>query len=63
RAHDRVPHTADDALAAVDPDSADGASKWRYYVSAWTAWNNVRAILSIAAAGTLTVALRVGATS
>ena len=52
-----------DALAAVDPDSADGASYWSYYVSAWTAWNHVRAILSIAAAGTLTIALRVGATS
>jgi len=52
-----------DALAAVDPDSADGASYWSYYVSAWTAWNHVRTILSIAAAGTLTIALRVGATS
>lgn len=51
------------ALAAVDPDSADGASYWSYYVSAWTAWNHVRTILSIAAAGTLTVALRVGATT
>ena len=52
-----------DALAAVDPDSADGANYWSYYVSAWTAWNHVRTIASIGAAATLTVALRVGATA
>jgi uncharacterized membrane protein len=52
-----------DALALVDPDSVDAASHWDHYVSAWTAWNHVRTISSIAAAGALTVALRVGATT
>jgi uncharacterized membrane protein len=51
-----------DALAIVDPDSTDGASYWSYYVSAWTTWNHVRTIASIAAAGALTIGLRVGAT-
>ena len=50
------------ALAAVDPDSTDGASYWSYYVSAWTAWNHVRTIASVAAAAMLTIGLRVGAT-
>jgi uncharacterized membrane protein len=51
-----------DALALVDPDSVDAASHWDHYLSAWTAWNHVRTISSIAAAGALTIALRVGAT-
>jgi uncharacterized membrane protein len=51
-----------DALAVFDPDSTDAASYWNYYVSAWTAWNHVRTLASIAAAGALTVALRVAAT-
>jgi uncharacterized membrane protein len=51
-----------DALAVLDPDSVDTVSHWNRYLSAWTAWNHVRTIASIAAAGTLTVALRVGAT-
>jgi uncharacterized membrane protein len=49
-----------DALAAIDPDSAGAADHWGHYLSAWTAWNHVRTIASIAAAGTLTVGLRVG---
>lgn len=48
-----------DALARVDPSGLEAASSWSHYVSAWTAWNHVRTICSIAAAGTLTVALRV----
>jgi uncharacterized membrane protein len=51
-----------DALAVFDPDSTEAASYWSYYVSAWTAWNHVRTIASIAAAGALTIGLRVGAT-
>ncbi len=52
-----------DALAAIDPNGADAASHWSRYQTGWTAWNHVRTIASIAAAGTLTVALRVGATA
>ncbi len=52
-----------DALAVVDADSIDAVSHWDHYLSAWTAWNHVRTISAIAAAGTLTVALRVGATT
>ncbi len=48
-----------DALAAVDPNSVEAESMWSHYLSAWTAWNHVRTICSIAAAGTLIVALRV----
>src|SRR5260370_28788733 len=31
-----------DALAAVDPASAEGARLWTSYVSSWTPWNHVR---------------------
>ena len=38
-----------DALAAVDPLSAEGASLWAGYVRDWTFWNHVRLIASIVA--------------
>jgi uncharacterized membrane protein len=38
-----------DALAAVDPSSTEGASLWARYVRDWTFWNHVRLIASIAA--------------
>jgi uncharacterized membrane protein len=47
-----------DALAAVDPASADGASLWAGYVTSWTAWNHVRTAAALAAALVLTLALR-----
>jgi uncharacterized membrane protein len=47
-----------DALAAVDPASADGARLWADYVVSWTAWNHVRAVAALAAAASLTIALR-----
>jgi uncharacterized membrane protein len=37
------------ALAALEPESAEGAAYWPRYVSEWTAWNHVRAIACIAA--------------
>jgi uncharacterized membrane protein len=37
------------ALAAVDPSSAEGASLWAGYVRDWTFWNHVRLIASISA--------------
>ena len=49
-----------DALAAVDADSAAGAALWARYVPVWTAWNSVRTVASLAAAAALTIALVVG---
>lgn len=46
-----------DALAAIAPDSADGASLWASYVTSWTAWNHVRMIAALAAAASFTIAL------
>ena len=45
------------ALAAVDPDSAQGATQWARYIPHWTAWNSVRTGAAIAAAVMLTLAL------
>jgi uncharacterized membrane protein len=46
-----------EALAAVDPTSADAASLWAGYVTGWTIWNHVRTAAALAAAAFLTVAL------
>jgi uncharacterized membrane protein len=46
-----------EALAAVDPASADGARLWAGYVTSWTAWNHVRTAAALAAAASLTIAL------
>ncbi|WP_119460624.1 anthrone oxygenase family protein [Rhodospirillaceae bacterium SYSU D60014] len=45
------------ALAAVEPDSADGASLWTWYLDAWTAWNHARTAASLAAAASFIMAL------
>jgi len=45
------------ALAVVDPASANGARLWAIYVSSWTAWNHVRTAAALAAAVLLTVAV------
>jgi uncharacterized membrane protein len=50
------------ALAAVDPESTDGATQWARYVPAWTAWNSVRTVAAVVAAAMLTLALIVGRT-
>jgi uncharacterized membrane protein len=39
-----------DALAAVAPESADGARVWQDYLRTWTLWNHVRVAAAIAAA-------------
>ena len=49
-----------DALAAVDPNSVDGATQWARFVPGWTAWNSVRAVAAIAAAVLLSLALVAG---
>jgi uncharacterized membrane protein len=47
-----------DALAAVAPDSTDGAGLWTRYVSEWTAWNHVRTVAALLAAASFAMALR-----
>ena len=46
-----------DALAVVDPSSADAGRVWTNYLKNWTAWNHVRTIAALAAAPLFTVAL------
>ena len=48
-----------DALAKLDPNSAEAASYWKQYVSSWTAANHVRTVAPLASAALLTIALRV----
>jgi uncharacterized membrane protein len=46
------------ALAAVEPASAEGGALWSRYLSAWTAWNHVRTSASLLAAASFIAALR-----
>jgi uncharacterized membrane protein len=46
-----------DALAKVDPSSAEGAKLWASYLANWTAWNHVRMVTALAAAGMITMAI------
>ncbi|MEG3973812.1 DUF1772 domain-containing protein [Microcoleus sp. herbarium8] len=46
-----------DALAKVDPGSAEGARLWAPYLVNWTFWNHVRALAAFVAAGLLIVGL------
>jgi uncharacterized membrane protein len=48
-----------EALATLEPHSAEAESHWRGYLSGWTAWNHLRAATALAAAATLTIALHV----
>ncbi|WP_260432534.1 anthrone oxygenase family protein [Burkholderia sp. Bp9140] len=45
-----------DALAAADPATADGAAQWARDVLDWTRWNHVRTVASSASACALFVA-------
>lgn len=36
-----------DRLAPVDPESAEGAVMWEFYLSRWTRWNHVRAVATV----------------
>jgi uncharacterized membrane protein len=45
------------ALAAVRPDSDEGARLWAGYLDVWTRWNHVRALASLLAAAAFTAAL------
>jgi uncharacterized membrane protein len=42
-----------DRLEAADAETAESASLWRHYLSRWTAWNTVRTVAALAAAGLL----------
>lgn len=46
-----------EALAGVDPSSADAGPVWSNYLKIWTAWNHVRTVAALAAAASFTVAL------
>ncbi len=46
------------ALAAADPDSPEGAAVWTTYVSRWTAANHVRALACAGSAVALVLAAR-----
>lgn len=46
-----------DALAAVEPTSNDGAALWTRYLINWTAWNHVRTAAALAATAACTIAL------
>ncbi len=46
-----------EALAARAPTDSNAASLWADYLSAWTAWNHVRTVGSLAAAASLTIGL------
>ncbi|MER9594603.1 anthrone oxygenase family protein [Mesorhizobium sp. M0244] len=46
------------ALAAVDPASANGAAMWTTYLRDWVMWNHVRTITAIAALGCFIMAWR-----
>jgi uncharacterized membrane protein len=45
------------ALAAVEPTSGEGADLWTRYLSAWTRWNHVRTAAPLLAAATFILAL------
>ena len=46
-----------DALAAVNPSSDEGARLWADYLRSWTAWNHVRTIAALVATALLMVGL------
>jgi uncharacterized membrane protein len=47
-----------DALAAVDPNSAEGSNLWTRYISSWTAWNHIRTVATVAALASFIMAFR-----
>lgn len=47
-----------EALAATDAESAEGAALWSRYLSVWTAWNHVRTVGCLAATASFILALR-----
>jgi len=48
------------ALAAVDPSSGDGAHLWARYLKNWTRWNHARTLAPMVAAAVFILATRAG---
>ena len=46
------------ALAAVDAGSGEGAAVWARYLGAWTGWNHVRSVSALAALASFVLAGR-----
>jgi uncharacterized membrane protein len=46
-----------DALAKVEPSSAEGASLWANYLTNWTFWNHIRTVTALAAAALFAITL------
>ena len=47
---------SNDMLATVEPVSADGATQWASYLTAWTSWNHLRTAAALMVAVPFTVA-------
>lgn len=47
-----------DALAAVAPDSAEGAALWSRYLTRWTAFNHVRTVAAMASTVCFVLSMR-----
>ena len=47
-----------DALAAVDPASGEGAALWERYLDVWVKWNHVRTVSGLCALAAFIMALR-----
>lgn len=45
------------ALAAIDPASGEGAAVWADYLQNWTSWNHVRGLAALAASAAFISAL------
>jgi uncharacterized membrane protein len=48
-----------DALARLEPGDPEAAAQWARYLAEWTAWNHVRTVAPLIAAGAETVGLYV----
>jgi uncharacterized membrane protein len=44
-------------LAGLEPESPDGSAFWANYLNDWTAWNHLRAVAALLAAGMFMLAL------
>lgn len=49
-----------DKLDGLNPETAEAARYWAYYVKNWTLWNHVRTAGSIGTLASLLMAIRVG---
>ena len=46
------------ALDAVDPETAEAAEVWQMYLQRWTRWNHLRTVCSALSCGLFFAALR-----